>query len=191
MSGRELLQRLRDDGGGLLLLEDRVRTVGRIRHGLDGSFVERLWRATSLFRRELVVRDRQEPCRKLGTRLEACGASPNLQEHLADDVFSGALVAAQAQGEPIDLQAETAIDHTHRFTIAPGNPFDQRLIDEPVTCTAAPGPVESEPAHPCGQCDAVHAASPVVDPCHLTERWTSQGFPIRSNNMNGLYWISE
>ncbi len=72
--------------------------------------------------------DRQQPGGNLGTAFELTGGAPDVQKHLADEVFRHRGIAHNAQDEAVNPDVVTGIKYMHRRTAALGDALQQRFV---------------------------------------------------------------
>src|ERR1043165_9708935 len=102
MFRRELCQALPQNDAGILLLHRDFRIITWILDRLCSLVVLFLFRSLSQGREGLVSLDRQQPRRNLRPGFETVGLTPDVQEHLTDQVFCPAWLAHQTEDEPVD-----------------------------------------------------------------------------------------
>ncbi len=98
---------------------------------LDGAgslVVQFLLGPASQHRERLEARDAQQPGRDCGASLEFSGLTPDVEEHVADQVLRRCLVAYQPQYKPVDRDMVAREQHLHGEPVAVGDPSDQNLV---------------------------------------------------------------
>jgi hypothetical protein len=88
-------------------------------------FVELFRRPAPQYRQRLVAGNRQKPRGNLGSGLELGSLTPNVQEHLANEILGSRLVGDEAQQEPVDAHVVASEQNPHGMPVADGNRLDQ------------------------------------------------------------------
>ena len=72
--------------------------------------------------------DRKQPGRSPRLVLKPRGRPPDIEEHVAHEIFGGAGISGEAQDEAIDAHAVTSIQRLHGGPVAVRDPLDERLV---------------------------------------------------------------
>src|SRR5262245_59902846 len=90
-----------------LLLQNKVRTVRRVRNAKREVVIPFDIRAAPARGERFMASDGEEPGEDRSARLKGGGLPPNVEEHLAEQIFRKRLIVHEAENPPVNRDAMT------------------------------------------------------------------------------------
>ena len=127
-SGDSLFSAWRSEFRLAFLLQHDLRIVRGIRDGRRNLLVQFRLDPAAARRERLVAGDRQQPGRHRRACLEGAGLAPDVEEHVAQEIFGQRFVVNQSQQPAIQRDPVPTEQGAHGELVAAGDPHDQRLV---------------------------------------------------------------
>src|SRR5262245_6375045 len=124
---RQLRHAFAQERARVILLDHARRIVARVLDRFRGFVIEIVGGSAAQVRQRLVVRNRQDPCGQLRAPLETAGVAPDVEEHVARQVFCRA-VANQPRNEAVDAQVVAGEQDVHGALVAARDAADQDVV---------------------------------------------------------------
>src|SRR5262245_60744015 len=117
-----------------LLLQNEVWTVGMVPNAKREIVIPFDIRPASARGESFIASDGEEPGRDRSARLKGGGLPPNVEEHLAEQIFRKSLFVHETEKPPVNCDAMTCEYRLHREPIPCRDPLDQSCIGRIFAC---------------------------------------------------------